>query len=74
MSRKTNPEAERESDEEEFLSALSMLLEDRFYEVRSFDSDGVLTGNNGFVVRLRNGAEFQVRVVQSQDAYKGQRR
>ena len=32
---------------------------------RSFAEEGVLTNNAGFVIRLQDGSEFQVTVVQS---------
>ncbi len=36
-----------------------------FAEVQSFAEAGVLTNNEGFVVRMEDGSEFQVTVVQS---------
>ena len=32
---------------------------------RSYDEAGVMTTNAGFVIRMRDGSEFQVTVVQS---------
>ena len=37
-------------------------------EIRSFADAGILTRNAGLVVRLANGAEFQVTIVQSAEA------
>jgi hypothetical protein len=37
-------------------------------QVDTFEHAGILTRNRGLVVRLRNGAEFQVEIVQSQEA------
>ena len=39
--------------------------------VSTFEEDGILTHNRGLVVRLQNGAEFQVTIVQSQEAEGG---
>jgi hypothetical protein len=36
--------------------------------ISTFEDAGVLTNNRGLVVRLQNGAEFQVTIVQSQEA------
>lgn len=36
--------------------------------VRSFNDAGLLTNNEGIVLRLRNGAEFQLQIVQSKEA------
>ena len=33
--------------------------------VRTFEEDGVLTGNRGVVVRTADGSEFQVTIVES---------
>jgi len=33
--------------------------------VRTFEEDGVLTGNRGVVVRTTDGGEFQVSIIQS---------
>lgn len=35
---------------------------------RTFNDAGLLTSNEGLIVRLANGAEFQLTVVQSHDA------
>lgn len=40
-------------------------LEDELDNVDSFESAGVLTSNDGFVVKMRDGSEFQVTVVRS---------
>ncbi len=37
----------------------------KVYSTRQFEEDGVLTNNKGFTVCLRDGSEFQVKVVQS---------
>jgi hypothetical protein len=37
-------------------------------QVDTFENAGILTRNRGLVVRLRNGAEFQLCIVQSQEA------
>lgn len=36
--------------------------------VSTFDDHGILTRNRGLIVRLDNGAEFQLTIVQSRDA------
>ena len=36
--------------------------------VSTFEDVGMLTRNRGLVVRLQNGAEFQLTIVQSRDA------
>ena len=36
--------------------------------VSTFEDVGMLTRNRGLVVRLQNGAEFQLTIVQSQEA------
>lgn len=36
-----------------------------FFSTRSFSDAGVLTTNSGLVVRLTNGQEFQITIVQS---------
>lgn len=53
--------------EQEFLFLLGDVLdgEGEVDDVRSFDDAGVLTMNVGLVVRLTDGTEFQVTVVQS---------
>lgn len=57
--------------EHEFTEALQNVLENEASEllpissVRSFREAGVMTNNNGLVVRLANGEEFQITVVQS---------
>lgn len=58
--------------EETFTRALRDALEFAFEEetfpvdcARTFEESGVLTGNRGLVVRLEDGSEFQLTVVQS---------
>jgi hypothetical protein len=62
----------------EFEEALLAILEDQntlededgpeVSSVGTFENEGILTRNRGLVVRLRNGAEFQITIVQSQEA------
>lgn len=69
----TRPDPER-SDEEEFeVDLLDLLVRSADDDdldlgvdsVSSFADAGVLTRNAGLVVRLRNGDEFQITIVQS---------
>lgn len=68
-------------DEETFTKALGYLLmetgslpddeNDTDYVVNStstFEKAGVLTMNNGLIVRLSDGSEFQVTIVQSRES------
>jgi hypothetical protein len=36
--------------------------------VSTFDESGMLTRNNGLVVRIKDGSEFQVTIVQSEQS------
>ena len=56
--------------ERKFQNALAELLEDTGNDtyVSTFEDVGMLTLNKGLVVRLENGAEFQVTIVQSCNA------
>jgi hypothetical protein len=36
--------------------------------IRSFDEEGVLTMNKGLVLRMEDGSEFQITIVQSRVA------
>ena len=66
------------STERDFEEALKDILEDQdtleevagpeVSSVDTFENAGILTRNRGLVIRLRNGAEFQVTIVQSQEA------
>lgn len=38
-------------------------------EVRSFEEAGVLTSNDGYVVTLANGAEYQITIVPAKGAW-----
>jgi hypothetical protein len=38
-------------------------------DVRSFAADGVMTNNAGFTIRLEDGSEYQVTVVQSRHTH-----
>ena len=57
--------------EQEFREALACMLEeseDAFEgspRVRSFGESGLLTSNEGLVVRLEDGSEFQLQIVRS---------
>lgn len=69
----TRPDPER-TDEEEFETELLDLLSgDAEFDdldvvrVSTFADAGVLTRNSGLVVRLRNGDEFQITIVQSRE-------
>ena len=42
----------------------SKLADERF-TIRSFDDVGVMTMNDGLVIRFKDGSEFQLTVVQS---------
>ncbi len=44
---------------------VDQFLEDELKDVQSFEEAGVLTSDAGFVVRLKDGSEFQVTVVKS---------
>ena len=57
--------------EEGFEDYLADLLEhddDLDTEAETFEAAGVMTNNRGLVVRLPNGAEFQVTIVRSRSA------
>lgn len=57
-------------DAKEFQDILySILLEDEVYEViksiRNFQDAGFLTNDKGLVIKLKDGSEFQVTIVQN---------
>jgi hypothetical protein len=53
--------------EREFEKTLSDALEEVFevFEIMSFENAGLMTGNAGLVIRMDDGSEFQVTIVQS---------
>ena len=44
-------------------------LEDRVKSVRTYEEVGLLTRDNGIVVRMKNGAEFQITIKQAGGPY-----
>ena len=67
---------QEEISERDFEGALSCLLEEEPLEfdldtdtgvdsVRTFEDAGVLTNNRGLVIRMSDGAEFQLTIVRS---------
>lgn len=58
-----------ESDLRETIGeALVDYLEDEEFDMGSFEEHGVLTRNEGLVLKFHNGEEFQVTIVKSRDA------
>ena len=64
-----------ELDVREALAALFLgeeILEESLFEesgINSFEEAGLLTKNEGLVVRLRDGSEFQISIVKSGGGY-----
>jgi len=53
--------------ESEMEQALAVVLSDES-DVLSFEDAGLLTRNHGLIIRLENGAEFQITIVKSKSA------
>lgn len=52
--------------ETEMVEMLDVLIEDESVEsFKTFEEAGVMTKNNGVVVRMEDGSEFQITVVKS---------
>ena len=53
-----------EKDVEEIITEL-MADHDQILRVQTFEAAGVLTTNNGLVIRTEDGSEFQITIIQS---------
>jgi hypothetical protein len=49
----------------EQIIADALIEQDEIISTRTFESAGVLTTNNGLVVRTEDGSEFQITIIQS---------
>ena len=49
----------------EQIIADALIEQDEIISTRTFECAGVLTTNNGLVVRTEDGSEFQITIVQS---------